>query len=217
MSKAKIIVGTLISALAISAFGSASASAITSSWMVAGTQLSGSAPLATKGKTLENVKLKFSGVTVECKGENLEAVAPQIEGVNTGSASELEFTGCAATGKNCSLAKSMKEKVGTLAVTGEATLEGAGEKVEVKFLPKTGTLFATLNFEGASCSIAEEVAPVKGKVKAEAPTGRTESVEQSLRLVTTEASTELKVGTSDASLEGAYMLKLSSAAAWSLL
>lgn len=218
MSKAKAMLTVVVAVFALSAIASASASAA-SSWMVNGTELSGSQALATTARVTKVAKLTFSSVTVECSG-NLEGVAPQIEGVNMGQAEHLTFTECKATGGNCSLAKSMKEKVSTLPLLAEATLDEKPEEntlgVLILFKPKTGTLFATIGFEGSKCS-AEEVSPVKGTVKVLAPEGRDEKTLQTIEAKAASASGELKVGSSAAELSGAAELKLANSETWSLL
>lgn len=216
MYKAKAIAATLVAA-ALSVIASVPAQA-TSSWMVGGTELSGSAALATTARKIENIKLKFSAITVECSGENTELVSPQIEGTNKGSATSIQFTECKATGKNCALAAGMREKIATGPVSEEATLEGLDtEKVEIKVRPKTGTLFATLTFEGSACVLAEEIQPISGQAKLEGPTGHTEHTYQEVVSKTTEASKELRVGSASAYIEGTGKLELSSGKTWSLL
>lgn len=217
MFKAKAIV-TVVAVFALNAITSVSASAA-SSWMVNGTELSGSAAMATTAKIVKAAKLTFSGVTVECSG-NLEGVTPQIEGVNMGQAASVTFTECKATGGNCALAKSMKEKVSSLPVLAEATLDEKPEEntsgILVLFKPKTGTLFATIGFEGSKCS-AEEVTPIKGTVKALGPTGRDEKTLQTMELKTSSASGELKTDGGSLELTGAVESKLASTNSWSLL
>lgn len=217
MSSPKALTAALIALLVFVVTASTPAYA-TSSWMVNKAELSGSAALATTAKKVENVKLIFSAVTVECSGENVAYVSPQIEGVNKGSSLSLTFSGCKATSKNCSLASSMKEKVGTLPLAEESTLEGSSrEKVESRVSPKTGSIFATLAFAGANCSLAEEVQPVSGKGKLEAPTGQVENTLQEIKASITEASKELKVGSASASIAGAVNAKLANSNTWSLL
>lgn len=214
MPKAKIFITTLIAIISLSAIASASASA--AGWMVNKAELTGSTALATTAKTVENIKLVFAGATVECSGENVEGTSPQIEAPNKGSTTSVRFSDCKATGKNCALASSMKEKVASLPVSVEDTL-GAGKTIAGKFTPKIGTLFATIALEGVKCSFAEEVQPVKGTVKVEGPIGQEENTLQEAKADATEASGELKVGSTNASISGAVDLKPANSEPWSLL
>lgn len=212
MHRVRFIVAMLMAVLVCSAVATSSASA---GWVIEGAGLSGAAVLATTAKKIENTKLVFAEVTVECSGENLNAVAPQIEAPNIGSVTTLVFSGCSASGKNCKLATSMGGDVGTLPVSLESTVEDSSE-VDTKFAPKTGTLLTTLAFEGERCSLAEEIQPVKGTVNARMPTGQEEETLQEIKAQVTSASGELKVGSANASLEGATDLKLASSQKWKL-
>jgi len=213
MSRAKVIIAAFIAALAISAVGSAAASASTAGWMVNGTLLSGSKPLATTAAVMKTGVLTFSTVTVECTGETLNGIAPAIESSNKGSATSLEFTACKTpTGSKCEL---VGTKVNTLPITVEATLSGT-LGVRASFSPKTGTLFTTLLFKGASCAIAEEVQPVTGKANVLGPTGQDERASQEI-VATALTAGELKVGSSAATLAGAALLRLASGESWSFL
>lgn len=212
MIKAKTIITTLIAACAISATASTSASA---SWMVGGTTLSGSAPLATTARVVENFKAGISGVDVECTGSTYNGVEPQIESESSDSAKSLEFTGCSAVSP-CELGGQNKGgEIGTLPVIGAVTL-GSGVTSAIKLKPKSGTLFATVAFTGASCPLSGKQS-VTGEILAEDPTGQTEKKLQDFRAVTTQASGLLKVGGSAASLEGEAEAQLASGGEWSFL
>jgi len=217
MSKVKMIVTTLIAALAFTALAAASASATTPGWMVGGTNLASGASeaLATTAAVDQPGLLKISTVEVECTGNTLNGTAPKIEGTNKGSATSLEFTGCAAKSP-CSLAgQNAGGVIGTLPITAEATLEGA-LAVVATFSPKTGTTFTTIAFTGASCSLSG-VQPVTGHAKVLAPTGQDERTLQLINAVVTAASDELKVGGSAAELKGSALLQLASGKTWSFL
>jgi len=219
MSKVKVIIAAFVAVLALSALASASASAATAGWLVNGTLLTGTqtAALATTAAVDQNGVLKFKGITVTCTGTTLNGVTPLIEASgNKGSAGSLGFTGCSGGGENCTLALA-DSSIGTLpVVTGEVTLEGT-LGVQATFKAKTGTLFTTLKFEGASCAIASEVQPVKGTAHATGPTGQDSNVLQLLSVNATSASEELKVGSSAASLIGSALLKLASSLPWSFM
>jgi len=210
MSKAKIIIATFIAALALSAVASASASA--AGWMVNGAEITKAEALATTAKVTKNGELTASGVTIECNGSTLDGTTPQIEDTNKGSAGSLIFLGCKSITANCSISKT---EIGTVPIIVEATLEGA-TGVSASFTPKTGTIFTTIKYEGAECALLG-VKPVTGKAKVTDSKGKEESVTQEIVANVTEASKELKVGSSGASLKGAAQLKLANSEPWSLL
>jgi len=214
MSKAKMIITTLIAVVAFSALISASASAATVGWMVGGKLLSGSAKLATTAKVDERGLLKSSAANVEleCTGNTLNGVAPEITSPNTGMASDLEFTSCKALTANCTISSST---VTTVPVTVEATLEGTAAVIAT-FKPKTKATFATFEFTGSKCA-SEGLNAVTGTAKVLAPTGQTENTLQQINAIATEASGELKVASSPASLAGSALLKLASGEPWSFL
>ena len=209
MSKVKVTLSVLVALFALSAIASASASA--AGWMVSGTELSGSTSLATTAKTDKAAKLKAAGVTIECTGTNLEGTSPVITAPNTGSATSLTFTECESTNATCSVTKT----IGTVPIHATVAL-GAGNDVKARFLPKTKTVFATIEYKGATCALLG-VQPVSGKALVDDANGKVESVLQLIEAVTTEASGELKVGSSPAELTGSALLKLASGAQWSFL
>jgi hypothetical protein len=212
MSKVKLITMACVAALALSAFASASASAATAGWMVKGTMLSGSKALATTAAVHEFGKLKAAGVTIECKGGTLNGIAPEIKSPNLGAAKSLEFTGCKSITANCEISP---EKINTVPLLAEATLEGA-LAVKVLFKPETKNTFTTVEYTGALCAL-QGVQPVTGKATVSAPTGQDERTLQQLNANVTETSGELKVGSSPAELKGVALLRLASGEPWSFL
>jgi hypothetical protein len=213
MSKAKMIVTTLIAVIGLSAIVSASASA--AGWMVNGTELKGSAALANTAAVDKNSKLTAAEVTIECTGKTLNGAGPEIKAGNTGHAKSLEFTGCKSTTETCKLGGGNATGIiGTLPVNAEATLSGA-LGVVAKFTPET-KLFATIDYEGSKCALAG-VQAIKGKVTVTAPTGQDERTAQEIVANVTEASDELQVGSSAAEFTGSALLELSKGEKWSLL
>lgn len=205
MSKVKSFVAICVGLLALTALaGSASAA----SWKVNGALLTNTAALATTANVTESGQLKFSTVTVECVGKNLEGVTPQIAHSDSGSASSLKFTSCTATGGNCAL---VGTTISTVPVT--ALAQTVSSTVLAVFKPKTKTVFATLEFSGASCAFSSEVQPVTGTALVTAPTGGAENTLQ--EIVANTSSGELKVGSSAATLKGKAQLQLASSLPWS--
>lgn len=207
MSK-KLITTVCVGILALSA--SALVSSASAQWMVNGTTLAGTAKMLVKARVHVFGKIKAAGVTIECSGENLEAVSPQIEAGDKASASSLIFTSCAAN-SNCTVTKTL----GTVPLVATAVL-GVAPAVNVTFKPKTKTLFATIALSGAECALLG-TQPVSGTAKVLAPTGQTEKEAQLVEAKVTEASGELKVGSSPAELKGSYLLLLEAHLTWSFL
>jgi hypothetical protein len=214
MSKAKMIITTLIAVMAFSALASGSASAATAGWMVGGKLLSGSAALATTAKVDEFGKLKSSAanISLECTGSTLNGASPEIKSPSTGAASSLEFTGCKALTPNCTIGS---PAISTVPITVEATLEGTAAVIAT-FKPKTKAVFATFEFTGTNCA-ALGLDAVTGTARVLAPNGQTENTLQLINAIATEASEELKVASSPASLAGSALLKLASGEPWSFL
>lgn len=209
MSK-KLIMTICVGMLTLSAF--ALASSASAQWMVNGTTLAGTQTLANTAKVDENGKLKAAGVTIECIAANLEGTGPQIEAGDKGSVTSLIFKGCTSITPTCTIGS---ETIQTVPITATATL-GTAPAVNVAFVPKTKTIFATIKFNGAECALLG-IQPVTGKAKISAPTGQTESVLQQIVANVSEASGELKVGSSAAELKGAALLQLSNSAKWNFL
>jgi hypothetical protein len=215
MFKAKMVSAAVIAALALTALASASASAATVGWMVGGTQLVGSAALATTAAVDETTKLSFAGVELECAGTTLDGLAPEIRATNKGYTAGLIFTQCKALTKNCSLLESANDEVRTVPVLAESTLEGT-LGVATTFSPESGTLFATFRLTGEACSVSG-LKGVAGKAITKMPAGQDEHTLQLMSVNTTATEAVLKVGSASAKLSGSVLLKLASGLPWSFL
>jgi hypothetical protein len=207
MSK-KLITTVCVGVLALSAV--ALVSNASAQWMVGGTNLTGTSPLLVKFKVDLVGTLKAAGVAITCSGENFEGISPQIEAGDKGSVQSLVFTGCASN-SNCTVTKTL----GTVPIVATAVL-GVTPAVNVTFKPKTKTIFATIKFDGAECALIG-TQPVSGSAKALMPTGQTEKEVQLIEGNTSEASGELKVGSSAASLKCSILLILQLHLPWSFL
>jgi hypothetical protein len=210
MSRMKLILSAFAAVFALGAFATSVASA-TAGWMVNGTLLSGSKALATTAKTDENAKLSGAGLVITCSGATLNSTSPQITSPNKGSASKLEFTSCVAAAP-CALAKST---ITTLPVSSETTGESASATTTI-FKPTTGTTFSTIAVEGETCAAAGNVV-INGQEKVLSPEGQVENTLQLIKSITAEASKELFIGKTAASLSGSSLLKLASGERWSFL
>lgn len=211
MSRLKSVMWASLAVLVLGALVSASASAATAGWMVNGTQLSGSQPLATSFSVDKEFALSGGGLTVKCTGSVVEAAGPAISSPAAGSASSIVFTGCKASAP-CGLATA---SIATVPISTETTLEGASATVTT-IKPSTGTILSTLSVTGEECAAAGNVV-IDGRDKVLSPEGQDERTLQLINSITTEASKELLVGKSAASLSGSALLKLACAGTWSLL
>jgi hypothetical protein len=207
-----MIAAASVAVLALSMVASASASAATAGWMVGGTQLVGSAAVATTAAVDEVYKASAGGLEVECSGATLNNVKPEISAANKGTSASIVFTGCKSLTKSCAISKS---EIATVPVTIEVTLEGA-LGVSSTFSPQSGTLINTFKFEGEACSVAGLKA-VTGKATTSTPVGQDEHTLQLSSVNTSATSAELKLGASAASVSGSSLLKLASGLPWSFL
>jgi hypothetical protein len=211
MCRVRRIVVVCVGVLALSVLASASALAATAGWMVNGTNLKGSAALATTAAVVEEGVLVGVGFHITCEGHAFFGSGPEIKSPNTGAASSLEFSECKGE-EPCKINSPILK---TYAVTEEATLEGVLAAVAT-FKPATGTIFATIKFEGSECPLEGET-PIKGTAKALAPFGQDEGTLGQVSSIATEASKELLVGSSAVSAKGASLLRLTSGQSWSFL
>jgi hypothetical protein len=211
MCRVRRIVVVCVGVLALSVLASASALAATAGWMVNGTNLKGSAALATTAAVDEDGILVGAGFHIQCSGKTANSIAPEIKSPNTGRASSLEYTECEGE-EPC---KINSPTIKIFPVTEEATLEGVLATVAT-FKPATGTVFATIKFEGTECGLAGET-PFKGQFKVLAPFGQDEGTLGQVNSITTEASKELLVGGSAAGAKGSVLLQLAHGEPWSFL
>lgn len=215
MFNPKPLTAVCVVVLALSALTSASASAATAGWMVNGTLLNGVAILSSSAPVDKNFKLRAAGVTIECIGKNLNTIEGTITSPAMGLIKTLEFTSCQSITENCILAGQPKAII-TQPLLFEATLDGV-LAFKATFAPETKTIIIrTLAYEGAECALKGNNA-VTGKFTMLAPAGQSEKASQLINATTTEASGELKIGSSPASLEGAALLTLDSDDPWSFL
>jgi hypothetical protein len=212
MSKAKALLTVFLAALALSAAAAASTSAATAGWMVGGTQLTGSAALASTAAVDETIKLTAGGVEIECTGVTADGISQEIKASNKGAASSIGFTGCQALTRNCALSSN---EIGTVPVVAEATLEGTLAITSV-FVPKGGTILVTFRFEGEACSIAGLKAAT-GKVITSSPVGQDEHTLQLASINTAATEAVLRAGNITAKLSGSALAKLTSGLPWSFL
>jgi hypothetical protein len=197
--------------LGISALSAVTAGSAYAGWFVEGEELSSTAALATTAKVDQASVLKSTGagVELECNGSALDGISPEIVTTNEIRSSSLEFTGCKALTAHCTLSST---EIHSVPVVAELTQQAAPAAIAT-FKPKTKSLLATFEFEGGSCASAG-VNGVTGAAKAKLPTGQEEQVAQAFNFLATEASGELKVAGSAASLTGSSLFKLATGKLW---
>jgi hypothetical protein len=179
--------------------------------MVNGTTLNGTKTLATTASVDETWKFSAQGITMTCTGSTISSVAPEIKPPNSGAATEIVFHECSMNA-NCTVTKT----IGTFPLAVAFELNGT-LAAKATFTPKTpGTLIARLVVGGAECAILG-LQPVTGKVSASLPTGQDERTLQLVTVNISEASGEVKVGSSSASIRGAVLPRLASSETWSFL
>lgn len=200
-SRIKIMTLVGFAALALSAWAAGTASA-EHMWFVGGSLLQTTAAIESLLPVDGSPTLRFTNagttVKVACPGvvhlENGLITKPDVI-----SASRILFLSCSVVEPaTCSLEA---PEIETTSIVGLASLS------KVTFKPKTGTLFATLAFTGAQCSLGQT--PVKGQV-----TFGVASIanEQAVHLIEALGSVEnnsLEVGTGNKGfIEGGSLLAL---------
>jgi len=213
MSKVKFIVTLLAAAMALSALAASTASAA-GSWFVNGTKLpNGSkAALASTAIIDESAFLNAPslGVRITCSSNTLDGSEPFIQGPNTGGAKSLTFLGCSEIAP--STCKIETTEIPTEPVT--ATLETSGGADRIRFVPQSGTVFATIIFKGTCAESGEQ--PINGKLVAGSSDGQSEKTTHLLEGLGTTENNSLELFKSKAYLEGGKaLLKLASGQTWS--
>jgi hypothetical protein len=178
------------------------------SWHVAskGLKTGEAAAFATSPVIAEKPVLEISelGVVIKCAG--IDATG-EIIGTSSGKAG-LEFTGCKEEEPaGCSVTGTISTQPLSLTAREGASV---GMEGKLEFLPQSGTTFASIDFTGASCSVAGEKA-ARGKIAAAVPRLREELTEQEVRA---DPSEETEVS-GNLTVRSRFKLKLASGATWS--
>ncbi len=178
-----------------------SASASAASWKVEGTSLKGKAALAEKASTKKNLEISVGSIlAVTCTVYVLEKSISEpitLEG-------KLIPTNCKTNNVNCSIPSTLT----TNTLVGTGTTVGTKE-VEFPTKPKEGETLLSLEISGEKCPIAG-IQPVKGGFTLKLPEGQVQQTEHEATL-----SGSLKVGTNEATIKGAFGVKLASGKPWS--
>lgn len=196
MSKTRLILASILAALAVSAVASATASAAPQ-YVINKVSFSGEETVEGKVKAGTKAVLtsKLNGgaeIKIECSKGSLNT--GKLRENFKGSAKAINFEECkVATPTGCSVAKTLT----TNEVTAEAVDTGT-VGVSEKFAPKTGTTFITINVSGELCA-GEGSYPVTGAAECEGLNPTVEEVNKGCNFTSTSGST-LKFGTNTATL-----------------
>lgn len=206
----------VVAALGVIVASSASAAATTTAtkWLTgaAPTELTGS---ETMSSAIVGTEMKLattvlgSPVVLRSTGINCKNCKIENSGGSAVGSGELEFTGVSVTEPaKCTVPSTITTK--PLSITADWMI---GETAYIKFVPTAveGT-FATVEFTGASCALAEVELPFKGSVFVEAAskTAASALVQEvhSSSSINSTAGGSLKAGSSAASLEGSARFRL---------
>jgi len=209
MAKTRLVLMAIAAVLAISALASIASASGPEQWYVAGAGLAEgkTEEVSEKATTLKPAELEVPGVSVLVTCSGLKAKKTFIKGLAQMTAESLVFTGCEAN-NNCTVTSEISTKPLIAAVK---DVLGSTKEVEIKFEPVTPSTFASITFSGARCPITGTQA-IKGSIKTIVPNGQIEAATQEL---VTNSSTELKIGTNNATLKSTVKDELVSKKLWS--
>jgi len=204
-SKVKIVLMALVAMIAFGTVAASSASA--AGWFVNGTKLVGGQTIAIANTAQVDESTVLSqpslGIRLTCSGKELKGEGAFIQGTASAVAPNgLTFTGCSELAPStCTIQTS----IATEAVV--ASVEtGAGTLTKIRFLPKTGHIFATIEFTGTCAESGNQ--PVNGQVVLGSATGQTELVSQPLEGLGTFENNSLELFKAKAYLVGGRALIL---------
>jgi hypothetical protein len=183
--------------------------------MVNGTDMtSGTAAFATTSAVDEEPKFESVGANVAftCPAGQTHQEGETHFTIPFIYLSRRRWLQCVATTTNCTLSSPTIE---TVPLQGEPTLQGASA-VRVALKPKTKATIATFEFTGSNCAAAGLNA-ITGTMTIQLPAGQDERTLQLITANISEASGELKVASSAASLKEGFLLALASGEPWSFL
>jgi hypothetical protein len=178
-----------------------SASASAASWKVEKAPLKGKEALSEKATTKKSLEISVSSIlAVTCTSYVLEKSITEpitLEG-------RLIPENCKTNSVNCSIPSTLT----TNTLVGNGTPVGAKE-VEFPTKPKEGETLLNLEVSGERCPLSG-VQHVNGSFALKLPEGQVEQTEHEATV-----SGSLKVGTDEATIKGAFDVKLPSGKLWS--
>jgi len=209
--KARLTKLTVILATATTIYA-ATATSASAGWFIEGSELTGTAALATKETVTEAFKLTAVSVTVECTASTVNATGSELQAPNLILATSLIFNECKAgpAESGCSLAT---KTIGTLPLLAEI-LGGLAPEDLAALKPKPSKTLAVIGFTGATCALLgnQPITGSKLPFPISLPTGQDT---KSPQVLSTEIGEEqLKLGSSGANLKSATSLELVSGKAF---
>lgn len=206
MSRAKLLFAACFALLVFGGVMTSMASAA-DEWQIEGeTFTTGeSRPLLPTALVLAVGKLVIktgSPFEVVCKGEKLDVNSGNIVYPTEVTVASITFHECATVGSETCQLGAESESISTVPVRGVANLE-AGGNVLILLTPKTKSIFATIQFSGASCALlgSQPVTEKGNGFHLLIDNGRTFKLLHLVLPVTLVGG--LKVGSSEAELTGA--------------
>lgn len=193
MSRARLVLLSLVAVMSVGAMAASAASAaINFEWRVAGAKLE---PGHSVEFTVNNDSKKFDlhGTVAGAASLLLSTAVAVLPGANIkggipGTNEEIAvFSGVTVDNPaNCGVLQAggsagVVQTVPLKTEIVEGAVAGVGNnEVDILFIPKTGTTFATFELTGASCLLKTQIAPVSGSVLALALPQKSEVLKQNL-------------------------------------
>jgi hypothetical protein len=216
------IAGIAAATLALSGIVVGSASA---NWFVNGTELKGSAAIATAAAVDANTVLRINAgetnIKILCTGSTLETINSKIFGTKTAGAEKLIFKACETTepATKCALtAQPTSITTEPLGVKIAGNRKAPEDRVALTPVSKQVFLNIPFNASDTACGIFDELIPINGSLVMSMPRGETEAVAQLIEALGTTENNSLEVAGDKTYIEGTkVLLQLASGAKWSFL
>ncbi len=157
MPRFRLIIAACLATFAVGAV--VSTTALAGEWDVNGKPLVGSVALANKILVLEHgfLEVPAAGLKIECFSHEVGITEGKLVAKDGVEVASLSFKSCETNTPVCTIGS---ETINTVPLDGLASLEGTLNTL-ILVLPKTKNSFATIKFNGATCSLAG-VQPVTG-------------------------------------------------------
>lgn len=212
MPRFRLIIAACLATFAVGAV--ASTAALAASWHVNGTELKGSAALASSAQVLTPGELSITAgekLSIVCEGENLSITGGKLIAPAGILARSITFHECKTKETpNCTLGSTL-----ILVLPVHGLLHFESPNLLILVLPTTKTTFTTIKFNGEKCALLG-TQPVTGG--ASILIHNVTTSEPSHFVLAFSSVGGLKVGSDEATLKGVSGdLKLASGESWSFL
>ncbi len=188
------------------------------SWFVGGTQLTGTAALATTAAVEDSVVLSIPAIhiVVSCEGSTLGAEKPEIVSTNTLKAKSVIFKECwtSEPATRCAL-ENQPINIPTEPIRGVMSLGLTKTTADQMVLsPQTKKILATIPFATGNTCALEGEEPLAGNVTVRAPTGQSEETLQAIKGLGSMENNSLEIAGIKTFVEACPVLKLASGSKW---